>query len=88
VLVITASDASPATAMVPLPNDTCADDTSSSAATACSTVFAHDAQSMPSTRKRRVPGIGIGAGGAIGNSIGVMDIRLRSYRPIGLQLHS
>ena len=41
---------SPSTASVALPNDTRAARTPSSAATTFSTVFAHAAQSMPSTR--------------------------------------
>ena len=56
-----------------MPNETSADATPGSAATAFSTVFAHAAQSMPSTRNRRVPvrrGPRPAASGAIGSSIG------------------
>ena len=77
--VMRAAGASPSTVSVPAPNDTWAALTPSSAATAFSTVFAHAAQSIPSTRKRRASaGAGAscsGAGGAIGSSIGLMRRR-------------
>jgi hypothetical protein len=72
--VISSSGTSPATDIEPLPKETSADVTPDREATARSTVFAHAAQSMPSTRNRRAPGAGsAGAsalGGAIGSSIG------------------